>query len=260
MQVKKLASNASKRNGAAPGQRSDEPAALYQQVKDHVDQKINSGEWGHGDRISSEAELVAELGVSRMTVNRALRELAMQGKLTRLAGVGTFVAEAKRQTTLLMITNIGEEIRARGHEHKCDILHSARESVSLEVAATFGFQTGASMFHIVCLHRENGVPVRLEDRYINPACAPDFLKQEFDKMEPSEYLLKTIPADEFEHVVDAILPSEADAQILEIKVSQPCLVLTRRTWSNGVPVTFVRFTHPGTRYRLGGRFSGKTAE
>src|SRR5438445_3774692 len=128
MPLKKPAANASKRNGAAPGKRTDEPTALYQQVKDHVDKKISSGEWGHGDRISSEAELVSELGVSRMTVNRALRELTMQGKLTRLAGVGTFVAEAKRQTTLLMITNIGEEIRARGHEHQCDILHLARES------------------------------------------------------------------------------------------------------------------------------------
>jgi len=260
MQLKKLAANTSKRSGASPGQRAVEPTALYQQVKDHVYKKINSGEWRNGDRISSEADLVAELGVSRMTVNRALRELTMQGKLTRLAGVGTFVAESKRQTTLLMITNIGEEIRARGHEHKCDILHLARESASLEVAATFGFQTGASMFHVICLHRENGVPVRLEDRYINPICAPDFLKQEFDTMEPSEYLLKTIPADEFEHVVDAVLPSEADAEILEIKATQPCLVLTRRTWSNGVPVTFARFTHPGTRYRLGGRFSTKTPE
>jgi len=230
-----------------------EPVALYQQVKDHVFQKISSGEWGDGDRISSEAELVSELGVSRMTVNRALRELAMEGKLKRLAGVGTFVSAAKPQTTLLMIANIGEEIRQRGHNYQCDILLLARESAPMDVATVFGMKTGDSVFRVVCLHRENGIPVRLENRYVNPLCAPDFINQKFDTMEPSQYLLKTIRADEFEHVVDAILPSEAEAEILEIKTNQPCLLLTRRTWSNGEPVTLARFIHPGTRYSLSGR-------
>lgn len=233
------------------------PIALYQKIKDHVCQKIHSGEWCSGDRISSEAELVTEFGASRMTVNRALRELTMQGKLTRLAGVGTFVAEPKQETTLLMISNIGEEIRARGHTYRCAILTSSHELATAEIATIFNLHVGAPIFYLVCVHYEDDVPVRLEERYVNPVCAPDFLSQDFNTIEPSEYLLNIIPADEYEHIVDAVLPSKNEAELLGIKTNQPCLVLSRRTWSNGVPVTKVRFTHPGARYRLGGRFKDK---
>ncbi|MCQ4034039.1 GntR family transcriptional regulator, partial [Klebsiella pneumoniae] len=50
------------------------------------------------ESIPSEAELVAQFGFSRMTINRALRELTDEGLLVRLQGVGTFVAEPKRFT------------------------------------------------------------------------------------------------------------------------------------------------------------------
>ena len=73
------------------------PAALYQQVKEHVLRKIAEGAWRAGDRVPSEQELVATFGVARMTVNRALRELAEQGSIVRVAGVGSFVAEDKPQ-------------------------------------------------------------------------------------------------------------------------------------------------------------------
>ena len=57
-----------------------------------------------------------------MTVNRALRELTEEGVLKRIAGVGTFVAEMKPQSNLLMIAHIRDEIRARGHEYRCRVL------------------------------------------------------------------------------------------------------------------------------------------
>jgi GntR family histidine utilization transcriptional repressor len=74
------------------------PAAALQpdQADDLV--RILSGDWRPGDRIASEAELVRDLGVSRMTINRALRELTLEGQLIRVQGVGTFVAESKAQS------------------------------------------------------------------------------------------------------------------------------------------------------------------
>ena len=75
--------------------------ALYAQVKDHISRKIQDGTWPAGHRLPSESELVAQFGISRMTVNRALRELMEQGRIVRVAGVGSFVAENKPQSTLL---------------------------------------------------------------------------------------------------------------------------------------------------------------
>ena len=230
------------------------PTTLYQLVKDHIRQKIHAGKWKSGDRIPSEHEFVAELGVSRMTVHRAMREMAEQGILVRYAGIGTFVAEERPQSGLLKVTNIANEIRARGHEYSCDMIRVARESANLEVATALNLATGESIYHAICVHRENGVPIQIEDRYVNPKAAPDFLAQDFERIQPSEYLLKVVPLDEVEHVVDAVAATTDEADLLEIRPGQPCLVLTRRTWASQTVVTFVRCIHPGTRYRLGTRF------
>ncbi|MDD0814386.1 histidine utilization repressor [Curvibacter sp. HBC28] len=228
--------------------------ALYQQIKDHISRKIQDGSWPAGHRLPSEHELVAQFGISRMTVNRALRELSEQGRIVRVAGVGSFVAEEKPQSTLLQIANLASEIRQRGHDYRCQMLTVERISASMEVAAALDLRLGDSVFHSVCVHLEDGVPVQLEDRYVNPRVAPDFGAQDFTQMQPSEYLVRHVPFDQVEHVVDAVLPTTEQAEQLDMQPQQPCLLLTRRTWTRGVPVTVVRCLHPASRYRLGSRF------
>jgi GntR family histidine utilization transcriptional repressor len=224
--------------------------ARYLSVKDHVRAGIRSGRWKAGQRVPSEHELVAAMGISRMTVNRALREMADAGELVRIAGVGTFVGAEKPQSGLLRVANIEDEIRARGHKYDCDVIRVAREAATLEVAAALELKTGDAVFHSVCVHRENGVAVQLEDRFVNPRVVPGFIGQDFRRVRPSEYLLNVVPLDEVEHVVDAVRPTKEEARLLQIRPKEPCLVLTRRTWSDGRLVTFVRCVHPGSRYRL----------
>lgn len=232
----------------------EQSPALYEQVKAFVRGKTRSGEWKAGDKIPSENELVKVLRVSRMTVNRALRELSEEGELVRRGGVGTFVGEPKPQSTLLRIARIGDEIRARGHQYDWSVILKAAESATAETAAAMSVAVGNILFHLVCVHRENGIPVALEDRYVNPMCAPRFLEQTFQVQPPSEYLLDVVPADEVEHIVDAVLPDHAEAQQLKMSDREPCLLLTRRTWVANTIVTFVRLLHPASRYQLGCRF------
>jgi len=230
------------------------PSARYRQVKDFIAGKIADGTWKPGDRVPSEHELVAEFGIARMTANRALRELAEQGRIVRVTGVGSFVATEKPQSTLLQIANIADEIRQRGHDYRCEVLSKARVAASMENANALDLQTGESVFHTLCVHYEDNVPIQREDRYVNPRMAPDFLQQDFTRHPPAEYLLRHVHFDQMEHVVDAVLPTPEQAAQLQMPASQPCLLLTRRTWSHGTPVTFVRCLHPGPRYRLGSRF------
>ena len=201
--------------------------ALYERVKTFIRQKSASGEWKPGDRIPSENELVKVLGVSRMTINRAMREMTGEGELVRRGGVGTFVAEPKPNSTLLMIARIGDEIRARGHHYRWSVIAKSRRKAPPDVATALDTRNGSSVFHLSCIHFENDTPVQYEDRFVNPLCAPDFLAQSFDRQTPSEYLLATIPADEVEHTVDAVLPG-TDAPLLKIARNEPCLLLTRR--------------------------------
>lgn len=247
---------------ASAGRDTGGPLALYQRIMQSIVRRIGNGTWKAGDRISSEQALVEEFGVSRMTVNRALRELTDQGLLVRRAGVGTFVAEPKAQTTLLKVVNLAEEIRRRGHDYQCDILSVERVAANMEIASVLQMATGDSVCHTLCVHRENGIPVQLEDRYVSLRVVPEFGLQRFSSaMQPAEYLLQRVPLDEIEHIVDAVLPTAEQARLLEIRSGEPCLMLTRRTWTHGIgePVTYVRCIHPGSRYRLGSRFRADPA-
>src|SRR6185312_4672513 len=101
---------------------SSAATARYLQVKKFVLARISAGTLAVGDRVPSENELVRELDVSRMTANRALRELAAEGVLVRVAGVGTFVAEQRVQAHPLEVRNIADEIRSRGHQHTAKVI------------------------------------------------------------------------------------------------------------------------------------------
>ncbi len=230
------------------------PLALYQQVKEHIARKIQDGSWPAGHRLPSEHELVMQFGISRMTANRALRELAAQGRVVRVSGVGSFVAESKPQSTLLQIANIASEIRARGHDYGYQLITADRVASPADVAVWLDLRAGESVFHSVCLHLENGVPVQLEDRYVNPRVVPDYLALDLSNLQPSEYLVRNVPFDQIEHLVDAVLPTADQAARLAMPPAEPCLLLTRRTWTRTVPVTLVRCLHPASRYRLGSRF------
>lgn len=232
----------------------DAAVALYEQVKRFVVRRIVDGTWPAGHRLPSEQVLVAQFGISRMTVNRALRELVDQGRIVRVSGIGSFVAAEKPQSNLLRIANIAKEINARGHVYGCRLIVLERLLASSEVSIGLGLAHMGSVFHSVCLHTEDQVPVQLEERWVNPQLVPAYMEQTFERIPPAEYLLRNVPYDEIEHVVDAVLPTTKQAAQLEMSTQEPCLLLTRRTWTQGKGVTMVRCLHPASRYRLGSRF------
>ncbi len=135
------------------------PAPLYAGVKQMVLERIHSGEWPPHTRVPSENELVAELKVSRMTANRALRELASEGELVRIKGVGSFVAERKGHAALFEVRNIAEEIAARGHIHSARVELLAPEGASPEIAHALDVAIGTPVFHSVIIHAEDDMPM-----------------------------------------------------------------------------------------------------
>ena len=226
----------------------------YQQVKVYVRKLIDSGALPEDFRVPSENQLVRELGISRMTVNRALRELTDEGHIKRVQGVGSFAAEGKPQSALLEIRNIADEIRERGHSYHGKVHLLRREKASAAVARVLEIEAGANVFHSILVHHENGAPVQLEDRYVNPAVAPDYLEMDFTRITPNEYLMKVAPLLEVEHVLEAIQPSKIVQEFLDIPSNEPCLLLQRRTWSGGQVASKAWLTYPGSRYQLGARF------
>lgn len=225
----------------------------YRQIQQWIRGQIEGGSWSPGHRVPSENELVEMFGVARMTVNRAMRELQQDGMLVRRAGLGTFVASAERQSSLLDIRNIADEIRARGKHHSTRVLRRTRVGATRALRTAFEADGPLQLFHVKLVHFEDGTPVQLEDRYVQPSLVPDFLDHDFDASTPTEILLAALVPHELEHTVSAVLPTATQARHLEIERDQPCLQLHRRSWSSGRVVTLADLIYPANRYTLSAR-------
>ena len=227
----------------------------YQQLKDLIIDRIAAGELQPHDRVPSEHELVDSMKVSRMTANRALRELHDEGYVERIAGRGTYVSDLRSQSHLVAVQNIAEEIAARGHAHSCKVLRQSRQRARGEIAKALHVEQGTDVYHLLLVHAENDRPVQVEDRHVLASFAPECLEQDFKTITPSAYLSSVSPLQEAEQVVRASMPTPVIRKSLEMDEGEPSLVVIRRTWSNGRPVTFGRFHHPGSRYELTGHYT-----
>jgi len=243
-------------NRPSPVRRRDDaaPRAPYAQVKAYLKQGLADGRWRPEALMPSDAELVAQFGVSRMTVTRALRELQTEGLVHRVQGLGTYAAHLAPVASTLTIRDLHEEITARGHRHEVRVQLAREETCSASLAPRLGLPVGAAVFHTLIVHHENDVPLQCEDRFVNPACAPDYLKTDFTQTTPTHYLLTVAPLWEAQYTIEASRPTAQEARLLGIAGNDPCLVIVRRTINRDIPITLVRLVHPGGRYRLEGQF------
>jgi GntR family transcriptional regulator, histidine utilization repressor len=229
-------------------------APPYQRVKHFLKQGLAAGRWPPGALMPSEAELTAEFSVSRMTVNRALRELQAEGLVQRSQGVGTFAAPLHKVSSTLTIRDLHEEIESRGHVHHAAVQLQRAEPASAALAAQLGVQPGAPVFHTLIVHHENGVPLQCEDRFVNPATAPRYLEQDFTRTTPTHYLFGATALWRAQYSIEAARATGQEARLLGIARDDPCLIVVRRTFTREAPITIGRLVHPGTRYGLQGEF------
>jgi GntR family histidine utilization transcriptional repressor len=225
--------------------------AKFAVIKQHICQKIETGQWQQHSKVPSENVLAEQFSVSRMTARRALQELTEQGLLVRSQGSGTFVATFKSQSSLLEIRNIADEIQERGHKHHALQLDLTSVKVSEEIAILLGLKQSDSAYYSEVLHFENDQPIQLEQRYVNSQLVPQYLNQDFTKITPHEYLSTEAPLTEATHEIEAVLANYDICQLLTIEANIPCLQVKRRTWSSQGVVSLAILTAPGNKYRLG---------
>ena len=225
-------------------------APRYLQIKQFLLERIRSGTYPVHHQIPPEEQLAQQFDVSRMTANKAIRDLVHEGYLVRQPGLGTFVTDLKAESSLLEIRNIAEEVRQRGHHYRNDMLRCESIEADDEVALRLGIRLGTQVFHTILIHRENDIPIQLENRYVNPRWVPNYLKTDFSRYTPNEVLVAACPISDMEHVVEAVQVDAQTADWLEIPVSAPCLSMVRRTWSGEHLISYARLIHPGDRYKL----------
>lgn len=227
----------------------------YAAIKQFVTDAVLSGALKPGDRVPSEAELVSRFGVSRMTANRALRELQNAGVLVRRAGSGSFIAEPKPIGHMIEIRNIADEVRARGHDYRARVIQNQSEKATAETASLLGVAIGTRLFHSIIVHHEAEFPIQLEERFVLASIAPDYGGIDFAQTTPNEYLTRIAPLERVEHRVCAAMPDRRTRELLGLAEQEPVLRMTRRTWSRSRLVSHAWLTHPASRFELSASFS-----
>ena len=227
----------------------------FAEIKQYIIACIESGEWEENARVPSENQLAELFTCSRMTARRALTELTDNGVLERSQGLGTFVAGRKSQSSMLVIRNIADEIKDRGHGYSVQQLLLRQMNASAAIAIALEVDLDSPIFHSILVHCEQGLPLQVEERYVNPALVPDYLLQDFSLQTPHEYLSQVAPLTEAHHTIEAVIANSELQQRLAIPATEPCLQILRRTWSRQGVVSFARLVHPGSRFKLGGHLT-----
>lgn len=238
----------------APHTRKGE-VSLNQRIRSDIERKILSGEWGPGHRLPIELELVAEYGCSRMTVNKVLSSLVEAGLIERRRRAGTFVRQPPSQSAVLQIPDIKAEILALGQDYRCEIASRARRRASAEDKAQLGLSGAATVLALRCRHLAGGAPFAYEERLIVLDMVPEAAEADFSAEPPGTWLIHHVPWHEAEHSITARAADDRIAALLEIPPGAACLVLNRRTWRSGHPLTAARVWYPGERQELVARFT-----
>ncbi|WP_456297257.1 histidine utilization repressor [Vibrio sp. AK197] len=232
----------------------------YLTIKRYILDNITSGRWLPGDRIPTELELTQQFSVSRMTVNKAVRDLVAEGMLQRKPRAGTFVCapDDKAESPLLDIRNIAAEVQQRGQEYSNKVLKQTKLVADDEIAIKLGVMIRSTVYYSEIIHYADERPIQLELRWVNAQYAPGYLSQDFTQQTPNQYLSANCPLSAIEHTVEAVVPDGQVRRALRLGANEPCLLLNRRTWSGDKLVSSALLYHPGTKYKLSSKVSVAT--
>lgn len=228
---------------------------LHRRIYADLERRILSGDWAPGQRIPFEHELTAAYGCSRMTVNKAISELAGRGLVMRRRRAGTFVAQPKAHAAVLAIPDLRAEVVERGQAYGYRLLERRERDAATEEERELA--ADGRLLDLACLHSADETPLALELRLIALAAAPEAAAVDFGVVPPGSWLLDQAPWTEAENRIAAVEVEASDARLLGLKTGAACLRVERRTWRDGQGVTRVWQTFPGDRYDLVARFSSR---
>jgi GntR family histidine utilization transcriptional repressor len=229
--------------------------ALYQRIRSDIEGRIVSGEWPPGHRLPYEHELMDTYSCARMTVNKVLSGLAATGLVERRRRAGSFVSRPKVHSAVLRIPDLKAEVENRGQRYGYTLLQRHKRAATRDDRARLELGLRAQVLALRCRHDAANRPFALEDRILNLDAVPEAARQDFSTVLPSAWLVEHVPWTEAEHRISAGNADKKLAAELNIDEGAACLIVERRTWRNGEPITAVRLIHPGPLYELIARFT-----
>jgi GntR family transcriptional regulator, histidine utilization repressor len=224
--------------------------AGWEGVRAEVLRRIRARAWPPGALIPGEEALAEEFGVARATVNRALRDLADAGVLSRKKRAGTRVAALPVRRARLEVPVIRLDVVGRGLAYDFKLLTDRLSPAPVPVTARLGLPEGQEMRFIETLHLAGGRPFVHETRWLNPAVLP-VPPPDFAVVSANEWLVTHVSLVSGDLAFTADPASRREAEVLGVPLGTALLVAERTTHGTGGPVTWVRLAHaPGHRVTM----------
>ena len=221
-------------------------ALKHVQVREYVRSLVSGS--APGSPAPSERELVQRFGVARMTVRQAMDALVVEGLLERIPGRGTFVARPRRIASRL--TSFTEEMQRRGLLAESQTLIARREQAGPGVARALNLTEGDAVIHWRRLRRADGIPMCIEDAYLNEILIPGFLQTGMPTSLYEALEARGLRPTWAEDSITADIATEEEAGLLETETSAAVLRHSRRAVAEEKVVEVSRSVYRSDRFTM----------
>ncbi len=224
----------------------------WMDVQTEVLHRLHTRVWKPGDLLPSEADLAAEFGCARTTVNRALQAIADEGLLERRRRGGTRVVVHPERKATFSIPVIRQQVEQQGHTYGYQLLSRRVARPGKLIKDKMRLPDDAKILFTRAVHTANKRPFVLESRWIDLTVVPAAAEADFASQSSNEWLVENVPFSGGDLVLGASNASDVEAQALDCE-SQAALFSAERTTRNtqGATITFVQLVYaPGYRMSI----------
>jgi GntR family transcriptional regulator len=215
---------------------------LYARIQEYIADLILSGKLAPEDKIQSEREFSEDLGVSRMTVRRALTDLVNEGLLERRHGSGTYVARAKVTYEAREMVNYVQAMQKRNVATGSQLIEFGEVVASRRLAELLELEIGNPIYRVVVLRFANRVPVILERVFLPCVNCPNLEEWDMERSSVIDLLTTVykLKPGRISQTVEAVPASEPITEQLRVEDGFPLLMLSRTFFNSetGKPIVY----------------------
>lgn len=226
---------------------------LYTRVEETLAAEISRGEYSPGDQLPTEDALLERFQVSRITVRRAIQNLANRGMLEIRRGVGTFVLAPRIEAELTKLTGFVEDMRSVGRKATARVLSQMVVNASAHVAERLQLTKGTRVMQIKRVRLADGIPVSLDETYLPLSLGKQIVRNDL-RLHPIFTLLEEeygVPLIEANYQLEAVVATQSVAKALEVKVGSPIFQIERTSLTtDSQPIDYEVLSYRGDMVRF----------
>lgn len=227
----------------------DDRLPLWAQLEADLRARLDDGEFD--DRFPTDAEMVAQYGVSRHTVREAIRHLNRSGVLRRERGRGTVVNRARFEQSLGSLYSLFRSIEDSGVEQTSTVLTMDVRHDSI-AASQLGLPDSDQFFFLERIRFADGEPLAVDRAWLPVVLAAPLLDADFSHTALYDELERRagVRPDQGWERVSPLIPSAADRERLGLGRSDAAFHLERLGRAGRRPIEWRTTVIRGDRYRF----------